>query len=228
MPARRWNEGSLEAQRADRSPEAPTDDRGCRRDIRSTVGSNSRQRRCRGTVRQKKQDFFVRCRSRFRSAISPGSQPERDLVLTCSPTPSIPRRSLPGRSSFPAPRLIAAGTRPSRSHIACRCRVSDACCRCPHPRMHARCRSCPLAPMVRRSHAPSRHCRALQGRRHGAVLAMVTGLPNRTVNRSLRLSKISSDSSVCVVARRIGRLLFRLPSARCLNCLSNLIRIFRA
>jgi hypothetical protein len=43
-------------------------------------------------VRQKKQVFFVRCGSTG-SAISPGAKPGRNLVLTCSPTPSFP---LPG------------------------------------------------------------------------------------------------------------------------------------
>src|ERR1700678_4088296 len=41
------------------------------------------------TVRQKKQVFFVRCGScgpQFHGAQSPG----RNLVLTCSPTPSFP------------------------------------------------------------------------------------------------------------------------------------------
>lgn len=72
----------------------------------------------RETVRQKKPVFFVRCGSTIRN-FTGDLEPDRDLVLTCSPTPSFfsaaaddaKRSELPKSSTFkssPGPRRAAA------------------------------------------------------------------------------------------------------------------------
>jgi hypothetical protein len=69
MPARHWSP-QREFASADFNVKALIDERGCRRDIRSTAGSYFDEK----PVRQKKQVFFDRC-GFLASAISPGSRP---------------------------------------------------------------------------------------------------------------------------------------------------------
>lgn len=69
MPARHWSP-QREFASADFNVRALIDERGCRRDIRSTAGSYFDEK----PVRQKKQVFFDRC-GFLASAISPGSRP---------------------------------------------------------------------------------------------------------------------------------------------------------
>jgi len=55
------------------------------------------------------------------------------------------------------------------------------------------------------------------------LFAMVTGLPNRMVNRPFHASKMSVKSTFSRSVRDVAVRAFKPCSARCLNCLSNLI-----
>jgi hypothetical protein len=85
MPARRKG---LQATCFQKAGSTGCSDRRKRVSARHQVKRLDRIFKSRKPIRQKKQVFFVRCGSTG-SAISPGPKPGRDLVLTCSPTPSF-------------------------------------------------------------------------------------------------------------------------------------------
>jgi hypothetical protein len=120
MPARHKGFRAICFSRSRFNPEAQVDERGCRRDIRSSGWIEFSFSKT-GPVEE---TSFLRSVRIDCSAVSPGPKPGRDLVLTCSPTPSF---HLPGRARLfhfpnPDPPTVHAGGFfwPRRSRSACR------------------------------------------------------------------------------------------------------------
>jgi hypothetical protein len=107
MPARHKGFRAICFSRSRFNPGAQVDERGCRRDIRSSGWIEFSFSKT-GPVEE---TSFLRSVRIDCSAVSPGPKPGRDLVLTCSPTPSF---HLPGRARLfhfpnPDPPTVHAG-----------------------------------------------------------------------------------------------------------------------